>query len=64
MVREMEKGKEYYNNVKLKFEGEYLNRKRNWKGKEYFGIGKIAFEGEYLNNKKMEKEKNITMRAN
>ena len=28
------KGKEYYDNGKLKFEGEYLNGERNGKGKE------------------------------
>ena len=28
------KGKEYYDNGKLKFEGEYLNGK-NWNGKGY-----------------------------
>ena len=39
--------KEYYENGKLKFEGEYLyNHKR--KGKEYFDNGNIKFEGEYL----------------
>ena len=36
----------------LKFEGEYLNGKRNGKGKEYDSNGKIRFEGEYLNNQK------------
>ena len=29
------KAKEYWNNDKLSFEGEYLNGKRNGKGKEY-----------------------------
>ena len=29
------KVKEYYDNGKIKFEGEYLNGKRNGKGKEY-----------------------------
>ena len=41
------KGKEYGENGKLKFEGEYLNGKRNGKGKEYYN-GKLVFEGEYL----------------
>ena len=31
----------------LKFEGEYLNGKRNGKGKEYYYNGKLEFEGEY-----------------
>ena len=33
----------------LKFEGEYLNGKRNGKGKEY-DENKLIFEGEYINN--------------
>ena len=41
------KGKEYYDNGKLEFEGEYLNGERNGKGKEYYYDGKIKFEGEY-----------------
>ena len=32
--------KEYYDNGKLFFEGEYLNGERNGKGKEYFFNGK------------------------
>ena len=49
MEKEMEKGKEYnINNEKLKFEGEYLNGKRNGKGKEYYDNGKLKFEVEYL----------------
>ena len=44
------KVKEYYDNDKLKFEGEYLNGKRNGKGKEYYD-GILIFEGEYLNDK-------------
>jgi len=35
--------------VKIIFEGEYLNGKRNGKGKEYYNNGKLQFEGEYLN---------------
>ena len=35
---------------KLKFEGEYLNGKRNGKGKEYYQNGTLRFEGEYLDN--------------
>ena len=54
------KGKEYYSDGKLLFEGEYLNGQRNGEGKEYnFINGKLEFEGEYLNGKKMEKEKNM-----
>ena len=42
--------KEYKN--LLKYEGEYLNEKRNGKGKEYDIRGNIIFEGEYLNDKR------------
>ena len=53
---------EYYENGRLKFEGEYLNRKRNGKGKEYeCEYYSLEFEGEYLNGQKMEKEKNIVL---
>ena len=45
------KGKEYNDNGKLEFEGEYLNGKRNGKGKEYIG-DVLIFEGEHLNGKK------------
>ena len=41
---------------KLKYEGEYLNGKRNGKWKEYDN-GKLKNEREYLNGKNMEKEK-------
>ena len=41
--------KEYYDNVKLRFEVEYLNGNRHGKGKEYHYNGNLEFEGEYLN---------------
>ena len=45
------KGKYYYEDGNLEFEGEYLyNHKR--KGKEYYSNGKLRFEGEYLYDKK------------
>ena len=43
--------REYYNNGKLEFEGEYLKEERNGKGKEYYINGKLKFEGEYLYGK-------------
>ena len=46
------KGKEYNDEGKLEFEGEYLNGKRNGKGKEYYFNKKLLFEGEYSNNKR------------
>ena len=39
------KGKEYYYNDQLKFEGEYTNGKRNGKGKEYNKEGNLLFDG-------------------
>ena len=46
------KRKEFYDDGELKFEGEYLNGKRNGKGKEYYENGKLKFKGEYLNGKR------------
>ena len=46
------KGKEYYDNDVLKFEGEYKNGQRNGQGKKYFKDGLLKFEGEYKNNRK------------
>ena len=45
------KRKEYHYYGCLKFEGDYLNGKRNGKGKEYYENGSLIFEGEYLNDK-------------
>ena len=39
------KGKAYYYDGKLEFEGEYLKGERNGKGKEYYFDGKLRFEG-------------------
>ena len=44
--------KEFFENGKLKFIGEYLNGKRNGKGKEYSDNGNSIFKGEYLNGKR------------
>ena len=38
------KGKEYWNNGQLLYEGEYLNGKKG-KGKEFNDNGKLLFEG-------------------
>ena len=50
----MKKGKgylkQYLENGKLFYEGEYSNGKKNGKGKEYNDNGQLLFEGEYLNN--------------
>ena len=45
-------GKEYDEENKLIYEGEYLNRERHGKGKEYYSNGQLKFEGEYLNGKR------------
>ena len=46
--------KEYYDNGKLKFEGEYINDKRSGYAKEYYDNDILKFEGEYLNDKRNE----------
>ena len=51
------KGKEYYYDDTLLFEGEYLNGERNGKGKEYNDDGELEYEGEYLNGKRNGKGK-------
>ena len=47
-------GKEYYDNGRIKFEGEYLNGKRNGDGKEYDKFGNLIYEGKYLDGKRIE----------
>ena len=50
------KGKEFYENGKLKYEGEYLNRKKTGFGIEYNNHnGEILLKGEYLRGKKIGK---------
>ena len=46
------KGKEYYYDGELSFEGEYSNGERNGKGKEYYDNGRLKFEGEYSNGER------------
>jgi len=53
----MEKEKKYTFDGELRFEGEYLNGKRNGKGKEYNYDGKLIFEGEYLKGERNGKGK-------
>ena len=45
------KGKEYYDNGKLRFEGKYLYSQR-LAGKYYYIDGKLEYEGEYLYDEK------------
>ena len=49
--------KEYYNNEKLNFEGEYSKGNVNGKGKIYDKNGNLNFEGEFLDGKKNGKAK-------
>ena len=48
---ERKKGKEYFHH-EIKYEGEYVNRKKNGFGKEYWGNGQLYYEGNYLKGKK------------
>ena len=43
---------EYHPCGEIKFEGEYLNGKKNGYGREYDGCGNLAFEGEYMNDER------------
>ena len=49
--------KEFHYDGELKFEGDYLNGKRNLKGKEYHLSGNLRFEGEYSYGKRSGKGK-------
>ena len=49
-VKKNGKGKEYYEEGVLKYEGEFLKGQRSGKGKEYYNKGELKFEGEYLYN--------------
>ena len=44
--------KEYNDKGRLKFEGEYLNGKRNGKGREFDNNENLIFEGIYYNDKR------------
>ena len=44
--------KEYDDKGSLKYEGQYLNGKRNGMGKEYGYGGKLKYQGEFLNGKR------------
>ena len=50
-------GKEYYDDGKLKFEGEYLNGKRNGRCREYYDNGHLELEGQYLSGERNGKGK-------
>ena len=55
-IFEIKKGKgiwkEYDKYGILKFEGEFINGKKNGKGNEYFDDGLIRYEGNYINGKR------------
>ena len=42
---------------RIKFEGEYLNGKRNGKGKEYDEEGNLIYEGDYINGERKKRSK-------
>ena len=48
------KGKEYYLNGELCYEGEYINDKRDGKGKQYSEEGEIIFIGEFKEGEQWE----------
>ena len=52
MEKEVEKGKEYFPDGKLKYEGEYLRGERNGNGTEHYHNGIRRYICEYLNGKK------------
>ena len=56
--------KEYHENGKLKFEGDYINGKKSGKGKEYNNKGELIFEGEYLYNYKIKGKEYIKNKLN
>ena len=58
------KVKEYQFDGKLRFEGEYLNGKRNGKGKEYDICKGLIYEGEYFNGLKNGKGKVYNIKDN
>ena len=47
------KGKEYWTNGKLKFEGKYLNDEKHGKFKEYNSDGKFKSECEFVDGNKI-----------
>ena len=51
------KGKEYYYNGQLKYEGDYSNDLKHGKGKKYFDDGQLQYEGNYSNDLKHGKGK-------
>ena len=57
LLYELKDGKGYLKefiipDMKIIYEGEYLNGEKNGKGKEYYGNGDLKSEGEYFNGKK------------
>ena len=61
---EYRKGKEYYDNNKVKFEGAFANGKRNGFGKEYYDNGLLKFECEYSNRVKNGNGKEYNFKGN
>ena len=58
-------GKEYdYSSNLLKFQGDYLNEKRNGKGQEYDDYENLKYEGEYINGERNGKGKEYDINGN
>ena len=53
------KGKEFYDNVNLKYEGEYFQGEKNGIGKEYNEEGQLIYEGGFQKWRKTWQRKNI-----
>ena len=51
--KERRKGKEYDNNGRLIYCGEYLDGKKHGTGEEYYNSGYIKFKGKYKNNQRV-----------
>ena len=57
MEHGMERGKEYYENGNLRYDGEFLDGKWNGKGKEYDQNGNIKYKGHFSMGNKIKKKK-------
>ncbi len=58
------KGKEFYDNGNLKYDGEYFQGEKNGIGKEYNEEGQLIYEGGFQNGEKHGKGKIYDIRNN
>ena len=61
MEKGMGKEKNFLKNGKIKYDGEYLDGKRNGIGKEYYKNGRIKYNGEFLNGQKIKNKKKFNI---